>query len=947
MIKTCKFKIIIVFFITAILMVGISIVVAGQANYIAYADEGGSGIELTITDVVAPDHIYDAKGDTIELKGGELVGVVDGDDVGFVLNKGHVLDNNVSNNVPVVTSIELTGNDANKYHLVQPNYITVNIVPLEIKISGVYAPNHVYDSSNIVNLSGGELVGILDEDMLNVSFALNKGIVSNGDVQLEMDGTYKSIPVSTSITLQGDAADNYILKQPVDIEVTIEPAELTIQNILAVDHIYDGNTVVELSGGELVGVCPNDSVSFIHNNGVVASKNIGQDIAVSTNIVLSGEDAGNYTLKQPTDIKVNIIKKPITIIDVVASNRYYDGTAYVELTGGKLSGVLDADKDKISFILGRGLLNNKAASDTLKNVFTAIELTGEESINYALTQPTDIKVRINYLHVSVTNVETVDKIYDGTRNIAINGGALEGVISGDQVRIGNIYGLTDNKDVCVRQGVTVVTELTGVDAQNYVVDTPTNLYVSIFAKAISLINVKGENRAYDGTNIISLLKGVLEGVIVGDEIEYVVNSATIPNKQVGQYAVNYDISLVGADAKNYVLESKNHVEIEISRRELTVEGVQAVSRTYDGTNKIVLQFNSLVGVVQNDDVSLGESLGYANDKNVGTNKSVTTDFTLIGIDKTNYIIRQQTLTVDVMPKEVKIINVIAENRQINDGCVVNLCGGEILGKIPGDNIELSLGVGRIANKTKGEYVVDTNIEIIGSDATNYIYVQPDDITVKIFSRDLDISNTAWMIIAIIALVGLITLIGLYIVIKIKKNPLKSSQEVAGVPLEQISEQTENDLIVAMRSELETIRGENDRLNKKLLKSDDTAFQMVRVMLPFIEKMLFHIHSAEDAKNAIHGSEDAENIYFRVRSIKSAIDVFLAQTIQVNGIEMKYSEFEAPGCQAQDDMEIFEMVYTPDSKKDNTVYRTICPGVRFNGQLLIHEKVSVWQFKKDA
>lgn len=594
MIKTCKFKIIIVFFITAILMVGISIVVAGQANYIAYADEGGAGIELTITDVVAPDHIYNAKGDTIELKGGELVGVVDGDDVGFVLNKGHALDENVSNNVPVVTSIELTGNDANKYHLVQPNY-----------------------------------------------------------------------------------------------------------------------------------------------------------------------------------------------------------------------------------------------------------------------------------------------------------------------------------------------------------------NVSIFAKAISLIDVKGENRAYDGTNIISLLKGVLEGVIVGDEIEYVVNSATIPNKQVGQYAVNYDISLVGADAKNYVLESKNHVEIEISRRELTVEGVQAVSRTYDGTNKIALQFNSLVGVVQNDDVSLGESLGYANDKNVGTNKSVTTDFTLIGIDKTNYIIRQQTLTVDVMPKEVKIINVIAENRQINDGCVVNLCGGEILGKIPGDNIELSLGVGSIANKTKGEYVVDTNIEIIGSDATNYIYVQPDDITVKIFSRDLDISTTAWMIIAIIALVGLITFIGLYIAIKIKKNPVKSGQEVEGVPLKQISEQTENDLIVAMRSELETIRGENDRLNKKLLKSGDTAFQMVRVMLPFIEKMLFHIHSAEDAKNAIHGSEDAENIYFQVKSIKSAIDVFLAQTIQVNGIEMKYSEFEAPGCQAQDDMEIFEMVCTPDSKKDNTVYRTICPGVRFNGQLLIHEKVSVWQFKRDA
>lgn len=89
-------------------------------------------------------------------------------------------------------------------------------------------------------------------------------------------------------------------------QVNVLPRTLTISGVTASDREYDGTTTVLLSGGVLQGVLPNDDVSFILGTGTMVDAIVGSAKAVTTNITLCGEYAGNYILVQPTDVSVNI-----------------------------------------------------------------------------------------------------------------------------------------------------------------------------------------------------------------------------------------------------------------------------------------------------------------------------------------------------------------------------------------------------------------------------------------------------------------------------------------------------------------------------------------------------------------------------------------------------------------------------------------------------------------
>lgn len=88
--------------------------------------------------------------------------------------------------------------------------------------------------------------------------------------------------------------------------VKINPAELTIDGVQAVSRPADGTTGVELTGGTLNGVRPGDDVSFVLGTGTVADGSAGADKSVTTDIRLTGRDAGNYTLVQPTGLTVTL-----------------------------------------------------------------------------------------------------------------------------------------------------------------------------------------------------------------------------------------------------------------------------------------------------------------------------------------------------------------------------------------------------------------------------------------------------------------------------------------------------------------------------------------------------------------------------------------------------------------------------------------------------------------
>ena len=112
----------------------------------------------------------------------------------------------------------------------------------------------------------------------------------------------KSVSIS-GLTLNGVDAGNYNLLLP-SLTANITAKSLTLSNAVANNKEYDGNTSATITA-TLNGVIAPDVVN-LNGTGTFASSAIGTGIAVTSTSTLSGADAGNYSLTQPTGLTANI-----------------------------------------------------------------------------------------------------------------------------------------------------------------------------------------------------------------------------------------------------------------------------------------------------------------------------------------------------------------------------------------------------------------------------------------------------------------------------------------------------------------------------------------------------------------------------------------------------------------------------------------------------------------
>lgn len=80
---------------------------------------------------------------------------------------------------------------------------------------------------------------------------------------------------------------------------------LTVSGTTVAHKVYDGTTTAALSGGTLVGVVGSDNV-ILNHAGNFADKNAGTGKTLLAADSITGTDASNYTLTQPTGLSANI-----------------------------------------------------------------------------------------------------------------------------------------------------------------------------------------------------------------------------------------------------------------------------------------------------------------------------------------------------------------------------------------------------------------------------------------------------------------------------------------------------------------------------------------------------------------------------------------------------------------------------------------------------------------
>lgn len=169
---------------------------------------------------------------------------------------------------------------------------------------------------------------------------------------------------------------------------TITPKIITIEDIIATNKVYNGNTTVVISGGRLIDVCEGDNLYFeLPLTGEAESRNVGTWKVSIEEIKLLGEDAPNYILTHPSygDIMVEITSRPLRVINLAGKNRIYNKETTVEIIGGEFDNLVEGD-DVVADIPETGEAE-RPNTGTWRVAIEDITLSGKDVPNYTFTQP--------------------------------------------------------------------------------------------------------------------------------------------------------------------------------------------------------------------------------------------------------------------------------------------------------------------------------------------------------------------------------------------------------------------------------------------------------------------------------------------------------------------------------------------------------------------------------
>jgi hypothetical protein len=336
-------------------------------------------------------------------------GVVPGDAITFSDTSSAFADKNAGNGKTVtVNGITATGADSGNYAYNTSTATVANITPKEATVTASGA-DKVYDGNTSDAGATLSVAGILPGD--SVSFTDASALFGDKNV-----GTGKSVTVS-GITASGADASNYSYNSVAATGANITPAPLTVMGTTPTSRTYDGTVTDILTGAVLSGVVRGDAVTLgSDTTGTFADKNVGADKTVTTAMTISGADAANYTLAQPTGLAADITAKTITIA-ATGTNKVYDGNTGDRVT---LASAGIVSSDSVSFVSGGANFSNGNVGNDKTVTVSGIQVSGADARNYTLASNTatttaditsgtgiqDTAVAVGYLDLSPDDIAT-------------------------------------------------------------------------------------------------------------------------------------------------------------------------------------------------------------------------------------------------------------------------------------------------------------------------------------------------------------------------------------------------------------------------------------------------------------------------------------------------------------------------------------------------------------
>ncbi|MDR2578130.1 MAG: leucine-rich repeat protein [Chitinispirillales bacterium] len=221
--------------------------------------------------------------------------------------------------IPYQTDISLDPSEAHSFDSAQFGYSARDTLTVTVAREFVLPPGAAGTLS--IALSGAN----------PTAFTLNRTVIPNSAPEEgEESITFTVMPVlglgagvytaAVTVSAAEDNEKDWITPQSTGVTANITAKPITINDVTAVNRNADGTTTVALAGGTLTGVVTGDNVGFTLGSGTIATPEAGNNKPVTTNIALTGADANNYTLTQPTGITVNIATVAILVSDRTVPN---------------------------------------------------------------------------------------------------------------------------------------------------------------------------------------------------------------------------------------------------------------------------------------------------------------------------------------------------------------------------------------------------------------------------------------------------------------------------------------------------------------------------------------------------------------------------------------------------------------------------------------------------
>ncbi|NCB31204.1 MAG: hypothetical protein EOM66_07320 [Clostridia bacterium] len=252
-----------------------------------------------------------------------------------------------------------------------------------LSIHSAVVGNKVYDGTTAAVISDVVLNGLIPGESLEagVDYTVS-GLFGNANAG-------NDIPVTVSVTpTTTEKAANYAVSGTGSFMANITKKALVISGVSATNRAYDGTSAVVLAGGALGGVAATDtgSVSFSLGVGAMADAKAGSGKPVSTNIVLTGAKAANYSLTQPAGITVDISKAALSIHGADIANKVYNGTTAATVSNLTFSGLASGESLEagVDYTVS-SLFDSANAGNNIPVTVSVTLATTEKATNYAVS----------------------------------------------------------------------------------------------------------------------------------------------------------------------------------------------------------------------------------------------------------------------------------------------------------------------------------------------------------------------------------------------------------------------------------------------------------------------------------------------------------------------------------------------------------------------------------